>query len=456
MPVDLLELRGKRSMIASLSDAKGSTSSGIAALATAKLLVSASPNFKQRLLPDPRLALSKSSGLLDQLARLDGLLSTVRTQQFSTISSATKALEDASVLRRRHLVQMDNILAKAKTSQVHALRDVARVLGNTTALSRRHGDNVAGVMAAARSAHVDTLRGVKANLQTLSDVHTGRLRQMDNALSKARISYLGSVRETERALKYVSVAQTARLAGLGKAWEGALSKFAALPDALSAVRARVTPAWLRHQVVRSAMRARVALMDGFEHWEAVVDEFVLLLGLGHPREWRESACTALAGNWLDLLWGGLVSPEESVTALRREAQEIHEQAQPLWDRKAQYARVVLLETPLGHDGFTVSDLQPDTGSPDPADVVLQQCFSERVTLVLEKLSPRELDVALAWAAADGRSWTEAASLAGVPSGEAEAAGVRVKRKLNRLGRLHTSRKAGAALTRERLSVATTQ
>jgi len=213
-------------------------------------------------------------------------------------------------------------------------------------------------------------------------------------------------------------------------------------------RAQATPAWLRHAVIRVAMRARTALMKGYEQWEAFVDDFTKLLGLGRPREWRESVSTALAGDWAALLWKGHLSPQEAEKILRLEAQKIHAQAQPLWERKTQHARVWLLDTPIGQDGSTLRDLQPDPGCPDPADAVLQGQFSDpHVQAVLEQLADLERKVALLWAHEPGTTWTEAAELAGaINPGDF---GIRVRRKLLRLGKLRTARAASASATLRR-------
>ncbi|MGW6491624.1 hypothetical protein [Streptomyces sp. NPDC055056] len=225
-----------------------------------------------------------------------------------------------------------------------------------------------------------------------------------------------------------------------------------LPERL----AQVTPPWLRHRVVRAAMRARLALKEGVDRWEAVVDEFILMVGLGRPREWREAVCAALAGDWLDRLWDGRLSPEESMECLRREAQELHLHDQPLWARKTQHARILLLDTPLGSDGFTVADLQADAASPDPADVALRKDFSEPVVRVLKALSVPEQKVALAYAHTNCETWAEAARLAGFSETEAQAFGRRVQRKLNRQGKEYDFRTANAALTQARRSAATGQ
>ncbi|MGW1537987.1 hypothetical protein [Streptomyces aureus] len=206
------------------------------------------------------------------------------------------------------------------------------------------------------------------------------------------------------------------------------------------------PAWLRHAATRAAMRARLALIEGLERWEEVVDNFTARLGFGNLREWREAVSMALIGDWVDLVHDDEFSPQEVLERLRREAKAAHVQAQPLWERMSGGGYVWLLDTPLGRGGVVLGDVQPDAGGMDTADRALQRQFSDpRVQAVLAQLSAQEQQVALTWAFDRCETWEEAAAVAG--AADPRAFGIRVRRKLKRLGRQRAERMCCAASTR---------
>jgi len=186
-----------------------------------------------------------------------------------------------------------------------------------------------------------------------------------------------------------------------------------------------------------AVWAREAAANGDDD---AIDGFASrVLVLRQGGRWREAVSTALLGDWalpLDTPDGLHIS---AVAALRAESLTIHRQLTPLWRRRVNRSRVLLLDTPLG-EGITLYDLvvaspcsQTPTPGAGPDDV--------RLLSVLAALQPAERAVALAWAHPAVATWTEAALVAGAT--DPVALGERVRRKLKRLGERQTERAVAA-------------
>lgn len=161
--------------------------------------------------------------------------------------------------------------------------------------------------------------------------------------------------------------------------------------------------------------------------------------LGMWSGWNEPVSTALLGNWADPLYSqGRLAPDD-LNRLRSEARVIHRQLQPVWRRKVNRSRLLLLDTPLG-DGLTLYDLVAG----EAADAGVDTCFEDpRLIEILNALSPAELKVTLALASPGVTNWPEAAMAAG--AAEPKLQGERVRRKVKRLAALITnhSPEAGA-------------
>ncbi|MEV5239575.1 hypothetical protein AB0K89_10750 [Streptomyces cinnamoneus] len=152
--------------------------------------------------------------------------------------------------------------------------------------------------------------------------------------------------------------------------------------------------------------------------------------------------TALMGDWAQDR-GAEVYVYRGIAGLRAQARTIHQQLRPLWRRRANGSRVLLLDTPLGED-VTLYDLV--TGSPAPPELALGALPDDpRLTAVRDALTPAERRVALAWAHPAVATWTEAALATG--AADPVKTGERVRRKLKRLGQRHTARLQAAAATR---------
>ncbi|MET8168831.1 hypothetical protein ABZT34_32045 [Streptomyces sp. NPDC005329] len=193
--------------------------------------------------------------------------------------------------------------------------------------------------------------------------------------------------------------------------------------------------------LRLALNARQDVRMGYGNY--FVDLCAAKLGLRTGGLWREALSTALIGDWalpLHLPDGLSVT---GLGALRGEALVIRRQLTPLWRRRANGSRVVLLDTPLG-EGISLYDLI--SGSPSSPELGLG-CLPDnpRLTAILNALAPDEQKITLAWAHPAVANWTEAALAAGVA--DPVAAGVRVRRKLKRLGEKYTDRAHAATVTR---------
>ncbi|MGI5142606.1 MULTISPECIES: hypothetical protein [unclassified Streptomyces] len=154
--------------------------------------------------------------------------------------------------------------------------------------------------------------------------------------------------------------------------------------------------------------------------------------------WNEPVSTALLGNWADPLYHQGRLTLDDLNKLRSEASVIHRQLTPVWRRKINRSRLLLLDTPLG-DGLTLYDLVP--GQAD-ADTGVEPGFEDpRLTEILEALSPAERAVALALADPGVTTWAEAAVAAGATQPELQ--GERVRRKVKRLAARSTDRSPAA-------------
>jgi hypothetical protein len=159
------------------------------------------------------------------------------------------------------------------------------------------------------------------------------------------------------------------------------------------------------------------------------DLFTRTLCLPVSERWREAVSTALLGNWMNPLFcGQLLKPHEVVSQLRAEAREFHRQAVPLWRRRSNGRRVLLLDTPMGENVSLYDLLASRTAVPEeaigfvPADA--------RLAALLRALHPTEREVVQAWADPGIGTWAEAALHAGVA--DPEVVGERVRRKVKRL------------------------
>ncbi|MFF1278136.1 hypothetical protein ACFVZC_32890 [Streptomyces marokkonensis] len=158
--------------------------------------------------------------------------------------------------------------------------------------------------------------------------------------------------------------------------------------------------------------------------------------------WNEPVSTALLGNWADPLYDqGHLTPE-ALDKLKSEASVIHRQLTPVWRRKVNRSRLLLLDTPLG-DGLTLYDLVCGQAAVDPG---FETGFEDsRLIEILKVLSPAERAVTLALGARGVTTWAEAAMAAG--AAEPERQGAKVHRKVKRLaGRITGSSTAAEAAT----------
>ena len=143
--------------------------------------------------------------------------------------------------------------------------------------------------------------------------------------------------------------------------------------------------------------------------------------------WDESISTALLGNWADTLYDqGRLTPD-ALGRLKSEASVINRQLTPVWRRKLNHARMLLLDTPLG-DGLSLYDLVPGQAA---AGIGVEAGFDDpRLTEIMQALSPAERAVTLALAAGGVTTWAEAAVAAGAT--QPEKVGEQVRRKVKRL------------------------
>lgn len=160
--------------------------------------------------------------------------------------------------------------------------------------------------------------------------------------------------------------------------------------------------------------------------------------LGRWSGWNEPVSTALLGNWADPLYDQGHLTAEALDKLRSEASVIHRQLTPVWRRKVNQSRLLLLDTPLG-DGLTLYDLVCGQAAVDPG---LEAGFEDsRLTEILKALSPAERAVTLALGARGVTTWAEAAMAAG--AAEPERQGEKVRRKVKKLAKRITGSSSAA-------------
>ncbi|MGW6360302.1 hypothetical protein ACWFR5_35345 [Streptomyces sp. NPDC055092] len=160
-----------------------------------------------------------------------------------------------------------------------------------------------------------------------------------------------------------------------------------------------------------------------------VDGLAASLALPQAGLWREAVSTAVIGDWGDRLR----SDEHGVLGrafacyLRAEAQAFHRQLKPLWRRRTQRSRVLLLDTPMG-DGLSLHDLV--SGSPDTQTLALgTDVADQRLAALLRYLTPEEGAVVMAWAHPAVATWADAALYANAAN--PARLGERVRRKTGR-------------------------
>jgi hypothetical protein len=176
-----------------------------------------------------------------------------------------------------------------------------------------------------------------------------------------------------------------------------------------------------------ATKACVEIAD--EGTFQAVDRLAASLALPQAGLWREAVSTAVVGDWGDRLR----SDEQGVLGrtfarhLRAEAQTIHQQLRPLWSRRAQRSRVLLLDTPMG-DGLSLHDLVTDNRDAQTA-ALGTDLADQRLTALLRSLAPEERAVVMAWAHPAVATWADAALYAG--AAEPVHFGERVRRKKGR-------------------------
>ncbi|MGP4009880.1 hypothetical protein [Streptomyces sp. 4N124] len=187
-----------------------------------------------------------------------------------------------------------------------------------------------------------------------------------------------------------------------------------------------------------ALEARMAALNGQER---TVRAFTTeVLGLRWEARWAEAVSTALLGGWADPLHAGRPLMPAALGVLQAEARVIHRQLTPLWRRRTNGTRILLLDTPLGDD-LTLYDLVADSLDPQETAVVVEPA-DVRLVRILNALQPLEREVALARTYPGVATWTEAALYLG--AADPVAFGERVRRKLKRLGQQHTDRARAVA------------
>ncbi|MEU5314390.1 hypothetical protein [Streptomyces sp. NPDC021562] len=145
-----------------------------------------------------------------------------------------------------------------------------------------------------------------------------------------------------------------------------------------------------------------------------------------PR-WTEATSTALLGGWCDELLDTGYLPATALSALKAEARALHRQLVPLHMRGTRHGRMLSLDADVG--GVPLYDLVA-TEVDYLAHTAGGVFEDERLNRVLRGLDPAERAVVFAYAAREGTTWTEAATIAG--AAKPEAFGDRVRRKVNRL------------------------
>lgn len=185
-------------------------------------------------------------------------------------------------------------------------------------------------------------------------------------------------------------------------------------------------------LAQSAEAARTRLLANSDVGGVAV--LVGELGLRGER-WQEAFGIALIEDW-QIPRGAW--PGRHLCNLLTEARHAHRDLTPLWRRRVRGQRVLLLDTPLG-DGATLYDLVPNAAPHHFQELTDLEFDDPRLATVLNGLDPRELKVAQTFAYHGTASWTDAAACAG--ESNPEAFGERVRRKLKRLSKEASRRRA---------------
>ncbi|MFD3572765.1 hypothetical protein [Streptomyces sp. NPDC058644] len=196
---------------------------------------------------------------------------------------------------------------------------------------------------------------------------------------------------------------------------------------------QLTP--ITREALLAALTARNAAIEG-DHKE--VDEFSRIwLGITHPEKWRDAVEMALLGDWVTNLGRGILRDPAVVDLLRHHTQIEHRHLQPLWERKVNGRRTMLLSQPVGSDQV-LQDLLTECRTPETE--LSRTEHDGRIAAVFRRLTQDEVTVAATWAEAPDISWHQAALTERLP----EAFGERVRRRLKRLGKQHTQRLQASA------------
>ncbi|MFD7334922.1 hypothetical protein ACFV98_02815 [Streptomyces violascens] len=173
--------------------------------------------------------------------------------------------------------------------------------------------------------------------------------------------------------------------------------------------------------VLQALNARQAAMTGDT---AQVERFTSEV-LGWWSGWQEPVSTALLGRWTAPLHREGHLSLDALSCLRSEAQAIHRQLKPVWRRKINGSRLLLLDTPLG-DGLTLYDLV----APEQRPAFEVEPNEPRLAALLRALTPAERVVVWSWTHPGVATWSDAALLAG--AAYPDTAGEKVRRRVRYL------------------------
>ncbi|OEJ36356.1 hypothetical protein [Streptomyces agglomeratus] len=178
-------------------------------------------------------------------------------------------------------------------------------------------------------------------------------------------------------------------------------------------------------VVRALDARSAALVNDTAHLDSFASD---VLGLWRGGRWREAVSTALLGEWVSPLQNGGVLGPAALNRLKAEAREIHRHLTPVWRRRVNRSRVLLLDMPLGEE-MTLYDLITGTASGSGYGVG-DEPDNVRAAALLRSLRPYERTVVLAWAHPAVTTWEDAAWHAGVR--DAKIVAERVRRKVRHL------------------------
>lgn len=196
--------------------------------------------------------------------------------------------------------------------------------------------------------------------------------------------------------------------------------------------AQVSKKWTRYpaDVPADLIKALDARGDAAAGNDSAIDRFASrVLVLRQGGRWREAVSTALLSDWIAPALDGRALDITAVQSIRAEAQDIHRQLTPIWRRRANRSRVLLLDTPLGND-VTLHDLIAESSV---AEAIMDGTFetdNPRLISLLKALDSKEKAVVLAWTHRGVATWVDAAAVAG--ANDPQATGERVRRKIRRL------------------------